>query len=81
MLDFDIYAINTEDDEYKSSDKEFYLSFDEAMKNRFKYSNWYRKNGNVWIKRYQAGIPHAVELWKVNEDGTFDAYYDRRKKS
>ncbi len=52
MLDFELYSIYTEDDEYRGSNKEFFYSYDDAYAARMQYANWYRPNGDVWIRRY-----------------------------
>ena len=47
MLDFELYSICTEDDEYRSSNKEYFYSYDDAYAARMNYANWYRPNGDV----------------------------------
>ena len=56
MINIDIYSINTEKSEYSSSDDEWFASFEEAVANRMKYANWYRPNGDIWIKHYHNGL-------------------------
>ena len=76
MLDFDLFAICTEKNEYSSSVDELYASFEEAMEHRMEYANWWRPYGDVWIKRYKAGETfHACEEWHIKEDGTIKSHY------
>lgn len=76
MLNNDIYAIYTEDDERRGSIKELYPSFDEAKNNRFKYSNWFTQDGDVWIKLYKAnGKFRCTHSWHILPDGTIDCEY------
>ena len=70
MLNFDIYAIETEDDERSSSIKELFTSFEDAMKNRFKYSNWYCDDGDVYIHLYKKERPFFPSIERhVGSDG------------
>lgn len=80
MLKFDVYAICVEIDERRSVDKELFLSFDEAMKSRMKYNNWWRPKGDIWIKKYENGFPYATEEWHINEKGEIDRYFDWKKE-
>lgn len=41
MLNFCLCAIETHD-EYDSEIKEYFTSFEDAIRNRFKYANFYR---------------------------------------
>lgn len=76
MLDFDLFAINTEKSEYSSSVDELYASFEEAMEHRMEYANWWRPYGDVWIERYKAGEGFRVsETWHIREDGTIASHY------
>lgn len=76
MLNFDIYSIYTEDNEYKGSDKEFFPTFSEAIKNRFKYNNWFRSKGDIWIHLYKANslFIHSY-AWHILPNGTIDEEY------
>lgn len=77
MLKNDIYAIYTEDDERHGSIKELYTSFDEAKKDRFKYSNWFCSIGDVWIKQYKTnGRFRCIHSWHISSDGTITCEYD-----
>lgn len=74
MLNNDIYAIYTEDDERKGSIKELYSSFDEAKNDRFKYNNWFREKGDVWIRLYKANSKfRCTHYWHILSDGTIDS--------
>lgn len=76
MLDRDIYAIYTEDDEWNGSIKELYLSFDEAKNDRFKYHNWFCENGDVWIKLYKANSKfRCIHTWHILPNGSVDRDY------
>ena len=76
MLNNDIYAIYTEDDERRGSIKELYSSFDEAKNDRFKYHNWFCENGDVWIKLYKANSRfRCTHSWRILPDGTIDCEY------
>ena len=76
MLNNDIYAIYTEDDERRGSVKELYSSFDEAKNDRFKYSNWFTNRGDVWIKLYRANSEfHCTHSWHVLPDGSIQSEY------
>ena len=52
MLNKDIYAIFTNNDERSGSVKELYSSFDEAKADRFKYANWCCPKGDIWIELF-----------------------------
>lgn len=76
MLNFDIYAIETEDDERSSNIKELFTSFDDAMNARYKYANWFCSKGNVWINLYKANCPFkCVCTWHINEKGEIISEY------
>lgn len=54
MLKFDIYAIETDNDERSRSIKELFTSFDDAMNARYKYANWFCQKemfGLIFIKQ------------------------------
>lgn len=70
MLNFELYSIHIEDDEWHSSDKEFFTSYEDAYAARMKYANWYRPNGDVWIRRYDKTGCHCIEEWAIEADGT-----------
>lgn len=66
MLDFDLYCIKTTDDEWNSSRKEFFTSFEEAIKARKKYSDWYRQKGCVTIEKIAANtLMKTTEEWTI----------------
>ena len=76
MLKFDIYAIETEDDERSSSIKELFTSFEDAMKARYNYANWFCPKGNVWINLYKANYPFkCAYTWHINEIGKIISEY------
>ena len=80
MLNFDLYAIYTDDNERNGSIKEFFHSFEEAKKNRFKYANWFCPKGNIWISKYKAGTTfHPCYEWHIHEDGHIMSEYDWSK--
>ena len=77
MLNNDIYAIYTDNSEYNGSVKELYASFDEAMKDRFKYANWFMEYGDVWILLYKGGdVFSSSHSWHIRPDGTVESEYD-----
>ena len=70
MLNKDIYAIYTTSDEFRGSIQELFDSFKDAMKNRFKYSNWYCDDGDVYIKLYKKERPFIPSIeWHIGSDG------------
>lgn len=77
MLKTDLYAIFTEKSERSGSIDEMFTSFEEAMNHRMEYANWWRPNGDVWIRKYEAGkkqfIP--VEEWYIDKDGNVTNHY------
>ena len=79
MLNFDIYAIYTDDNERNGSIKEFFHSFEEAKENRFKYANWFCPKGNVWIVKYKAGSVDPCYEWLIDENGDIKLEYDWSK--
>lgn len=79
MLDFQPYSIYTEDDEYRGSNKEFFYSYDEAYAARRKYANWYRPNGDVWIRRYDKTGAHCIQEWHVDVNGSIVKHNEWRK--
>ena len=78
MLNFDLYAIYTEDNERNGSIKEFFTSFNEAKANRFKYANWFCPKGDVWINRYDAGF-HESYSCRINENGDIVSEFNWNK--
>lgn len=77
MLNFDLYAIYTEKNEYNGSIDELFTSFEEAMEQRMKYANWFREKGCVWIKKFPAKEKfHTIEEWLINADGTIAKHYE-----
>lgn len=80
MLNFDLYAIYTEDNECRGSIKEFFTSFDEAKENRFKYANWFCPKGDVWIYRYDANDTFRdSHTWRIDENGDIIIEFDWKK--
>ena len=76
MLKFDIYAIETDDDERSRSIKELFTSFDNAMNARYKYANWFCPRGNVWINLYKANYPFkCAHTWHIDENGKIISEY------
>lgn len=61
MLDFDLYCIRTTDNEFDSSRKEFFTSFEEAFKAREKYSDWYGQKGCITIEKIAANTPMKTQ--------------------
>lgn len=82
MLNFDLYAISTTKDEYHDSIDEFFPSFEEAMTNRMKYSDWFAPKGTVTIEKYSAGSKgcYPSERWDIKADGTIKEHriYNRK---
>lgn len=77
MLNKDVYAIYTEDDERRGSVKELFSSFEEAMEARYKYANWFRPKGDVWIELFKANDPfRSSHSWNINPEGKITAEYD-----
>ena len=76
MLKFDIYAIETDNDERSRSIKELFTSFDDAMNARYKYANWFCPKGNVWINLYKANCPFKCAYkWHIDEKGKIISEY------
>ena len=77
MLEFDIYAIRTDDDERSGSVKELFTSFDDAMNERYKYANWFCPRGDVWINLYKAYHPFkCAHTWHINKEGKIINEYE-----
>lgn len=71
MLNFDLYAIETHY-EYDSEIKEYFTSFEDTVKNRFKYANFYRPNGCVNIIKFEANKRHRVtEDWRIDMNSKY----------
>lgn len=69
MLNKDIYAIYTTYDKFRGGIEELFDSFEDAMKNRFKYANWYCDDGDVYIKLYKKGRPFFPSIeWHIGSD-------------
>lgn len=81
MLNFDLYAISTTKDEYHDSIDEFFPSFEEAMTNRMKYSDWFAPKGTVTIEKYPAGSKSSYpsEKWYIRADGSIKEHYIARR--
>ena len=70
MLNKDIYAIYTTYNESRGVIEELFDSLEDAMKNRFKYANWYCNAGDVYIKLYKKGRPFLPSIeWHIGSDG------------
>lgn len=77
MLNKDIYAIFTNDDERGGSVKELYSSFDKAKADRFKYANWCCSKGDIWIELFEAGKPfRSSHSWHMFPDGSIVNEYN-----
>lgn len=77
MLNFDLYAIETMDDERQSSIKEFFTSFEEAKENRFKYAHWCYPKGYVAIAKYNANNSLLrSHTWYLNPEGNILEEYN-----
>lgn len=77
MLNNDIYAIFTEDDERKGSIKELYYSFEEAKADRYKYANWFCSKGDIWIRLYKAENAFKCSYsWHILPDGSITSVYN-----
>lgn len=74
MINSIIYAIATEKSEYSCTEDEWFASFEEAMTNRMKYSNWFRQKGNVWIYKHE-GSPRVSESFLIDETGKITDHY------
>lgn len=71
MLNFDLYAIETYGD-YDSEIKEYFTSFEDAVKNRFKYASFYRPNGCVGIIKFEANKRyHIAESWRIDMNSKY----------
>lgn len=79
MLDFELYSIYTEDDERRGSNKEYFHNYDDAYAARMNYANWYRPNGDVWIRHYDKMGSHCLEEWAIDADGGIIRHYPWRK--
>ena len=76
MLNFDVYAIETENDERSGSVKELFTSFDDAMNARYNYANWFCPKGDVWINLYKANHPFVRACtWHIDEKGKIISEY------
>lgn len=82
MLNFELYSIYTEDDEYRGCNKEYFHNYDDAYAARMNYANWYRPNGDVWIRHYDKTGCHRIEEWHIDYDGGIKSQYlyGRNKK-
>ncbi len=77
MLNRDVYAIYTSNDERNGSIKELFFSFEEAMEARYKYANWYAPYGDVRIKLFEAGNPfRSSHTWHINPEGKVISEYN-----
>ena len=66
MLNFDLYAIQTYNG-ISDGIREYFSSFEDAIKGRFKHGNFYRPNGCVRIIKFKAGaIRNIEEEWKID---------------
>lgn len=77
MLNSDVYAIYTEDNERNGSIKELYPSFKDAKNDRFKYANWFMEYGDIWIQLYKSGSAFCCShSWHILPDGTISSEYN-----
>ena len=64
-----VYAIETTKNEWNSSIDDLYDTFDEAMKNTFKYCDWYCSKGTCTIKLVQiggkGGLYETIKTYRV----------------
>ena len=76
----DYYAIEIETDEYHASEVEYFENFIDAINNRMKYANWFRPQGDIWIKRKSGKSPEVLEEWHIYSDGSIGSHYDWSEK-
>ena len=69
MLNTELYTINVTIDEYNFKTVEYFYSFKDAMAARMNYANWYRDNGDVYIRRVGKDGVHVIEEWHIDKDG------------
>lgn len=70
MLDRkDYYAIYIETDERSGREVDYFETFEEAMDNRMKYANWWRPNGDIWIRKKSGNKNRTIEEWHIDSDG------------
>lgn len=84
MLNRDIYAIYTTSDEFRGNIRELFDSLEDAMKNRFKYANWYCDTGDVYIQLYKKERPFSPSIeWHIDSDGHLieEIEWDKYKKN
>ena len=66
-----VYAIETTKNEWNSSIDDVYDTFDEAMKNIYKYEDWYCSKGTCTIKLLQiggkGGLYETIKTYRVWE--------------
>ena len=69
MLNFDLYAIET-DYGHGSDICEYFSSFEDAVKGRFKYANYWRPNGCVDIIKFAKNTKRFIEeRWIIDTVG------------
>ena len=77
MLNKDVYAIYTENNERSGSVKELFFSFEEAMEARYKYANWCCPKGDIWIELFKANNPFRSSYsWHINPKGKIISEYN-----
>ena len=76
MLNLDIYAIYTTNDEYRGSIKELFPSFKDALEASLNYSNWYCDKGDVWIYKYPKNNSNFIPIieWHVRDKKIIRVY-------
>lgn len=80
MVKLDIYAIYVETSERSGQVVDLYNSFEECMKHRMEFANWWCPQGNIWIKHYPGGKSLSPdEEWHIDEKGTIIGHYDWKK--
>ena len=75
----DFYAIEVEVDECHSTQEEYFETYEEAFKNRMKYANWYRPQGDVWIVKMCGKTLRKIEEWHINASGKAVSHYCWKK--
>ena len=80
MLNFELYSIYTSDNEYNGSDKELFMSYEEAYAARMNYANWWSEDGDIWIRHFDKNGRSMLEEWHINPEGRIVDHYDFSKK-
>lgn len=81
MVKLDIYAIYVETSERGGQVVDLYNSFEECMEHRMEFANWWRPNGDIWIKHYSGGKNFCPdEDWHIGEEGNIISHYEWSSK-